>query len=307
MRRTRAYFAQHLHVFRTSAARLVHAPLASAMTITVIGITLALPAALYVLVDNVARVSRGWDTGGQISLFLKPTATDAQAERLADKLRRLPSVARTEYVSRAAALEEFKRASGFGDALDVLDRNPLPPTVIVYPARSHMSTDSLQALLKDLERREEVDLAQLDLAWVKRLNAMLGIIERAVQVLAGLLGLAVVLTIGNTIRLAVLNRREEIEVMKLIGATNAYIRRPFLYTGLLQGLLGAGLSWALVALLLLVLDGPARELAGLYGSSFELAGLTGAAGAGLIAGGGLLGWIGSRIAVGRHLAAIGHS
>lgn len=304
MPRVRAYFGQHLRELTVSVGQFMHAPLASVMTVMVIGITLALPSALYVLVENAARVARGWDTGGQISLFLKPTATDAQAERLAERLRRIPSVARTEYVSRAAALAEFKRASGFGDALDVLDRNPLPPVVIVYPARSHANAESLRALLKDLERREEVDLAQLDLAWVKRLHAMLAIIERAVLVLAGLLGLAVVLTIGNTIRLAVLNRREEIEVMKLIGATNGYIRRPFLYTGLLQGLAGAGLSWGLVGLFLLVLDDPARELAGLYGSNFALSGLDAPAGAGLIAVGAVLGWVGSRIAVGRHLANI---
>ncbi len=302
--RVGAYFGQHLHEMAMSIGQVARAPLASIMTIMVIGITLALPSALYVLVDNATRVARGWDTGGQISVFLKPTATDAQAERLAERLRRMPSVARTEYVSRAAALAEFKRASGFGDALDVLDRNPLPPVVIVYPARTHANAQSLQALLKDLERREEVDLAQLDLAWVQRLHAMLAIIERAVLLLAGLLGFAVVLTIGNTIRLAVLNRREEIEVMKLIGATNAYIRRPFLYSGLLQGLLGAAFSWALVGLLLLVLDGPARQLAGLYGSDFGLSGLDARTGAGLIALGAVLGWVGSRIAVGRHLAAI---
>lgn len=302
--RVRAYFGQHLRELTTSLGQVARAPLASIMTIMVIGITLALPSALYVLVDNATRVARGWDTGGQISVFLKPTATDAQAERLAERLRRMPSVARTEYVSRTAALAEFKRASGFGDALDVLERNPLPPVVIVYPARTHANAQSLQALLKDLERREEVDLAQLDLAWVQRLHAMLAIIERAVFLLAGLLGFAVVLTIGNTIRLAVLNRREEIEVMKLIGATNAYIRRPFLYSGLLQGLLGAGFSWILVGLLLLVLDGPARQLAALYGSSFGLSGLDARAGAALIALGAVLGWVGSRIAVGRHLAAI---
>lgn len=298
------YLGQHLHVLATSARQIVRAPLASTMTIMVIGITLALPSGLYVLVDNAMRVSRGWDTGGQISVFLKANVNDAQAERLAERLRRLPSVARTEYISRAAALAEFKRASGFGDALDVLDRNPLPPVVVVYPARSHANTESLQLLLKDLERRDEVDLAQLDLAWVKRLHAMLAIIERAVLVLAGLLGLAVVLTIGNTIRLAVLNRREEIEIMKLIGATNPYIRRPFLYTGVLQGLLGAALSWLLVALILLVLGGPARELAGLYGSNFEIAGLELKAGFALVLFGGLMGWFGSRFAVGRHLAAI---
>lgn len=302
MRRIRTYVGQHLAVLSMSLRQLARTPVASLMTILVIGITLALPSALYVLVENAARLARGWDTGGQISLFLKHTVTDAQAEKLAERLRRLPAVARTEYISRAAALAEFKRASGFGEALDLLDRNPLPPVIVVYPARAHAHAEAMQALLKDLERRDEVDLAQLDLAWVKRLHALLAVIERAVLMLTGLLALAVILTIGNTIRLAVLNRREEIEVMKLIGATNAYIRRPFLYAGLMQGLIGAAVSWGLVTILLLAMEGPARELAGLYGSGFELGGIGLTAGVTLVAFGGALGWIGSRMAVGRQLA-----
>lgn len=304
MRRLKIYLLRHAQVLLYSSGELVRAPVASLMTIAVIGITLALPSVLYLAVDNLQRASRGWDAGGQISLFLKTDVSEAAGQKLAERLRRLPTIARTEYISRAAALADFKRLSGFGEALDALERNPLPATIIVHPARAHIDPDALSSLLKDLRRHDEVDTAQLDLEWVRRLHALLGIAQRTVFILAGLLGLAVLLTVGNTIRLAVLNRREEIEIMKLIGATDAFIRRPFLYAGLIQGLLGAAMSWVLVGLAVVLVGAPTRELAALYGSTFRAAGPDVALGVSLLAVGALLGWLGSRIAVGRHLATI---
>ena len=146
--------------------------------------------------------------------------------------------------------------------------------------------------------------AQFDLEWVRRLDAILRLAQRGVLILALLLGIAVLLVVGNTIRLAILSRRAEIEVIKLIGGTDAFIRRPFLYAGLFQGLFGGLLAWILVAASLALLAGPVRDLAGLYGSGFELAGLGLRAGAILLLGGAFLGWTGSRLAVGRHLRAI---
>lgn len=304
MRRLKIYLLRHAQVLVYSAGQLARAPLTSATTIVVIGITLALPTALYLAIDNLQRVSRGWDTGGQISLFLKQDVSDGAAQKLAERLRRMPGIARTEYISRVAALTEFRRLSGFGEVLDALERNPLPAVIVVHPARSHSRPETLQALLADLRRREEVDIAQLDLEWVRRLHALLGVAERAVFILAGLLGLAVLLTIGNTIRLAVSHRHDEIEVMKLVGATNTFIHRPFLYAGLIQGLLGAVISWGIVELTVLLVSVPARELAALYGSTFRAEGLGLKTGLVLLTLGAILGWVGSRIAVGRHLAAI---
>lgn len=304
MRRLKTYLRRHLQVLFYSTGRLARAPLASFMTIAVIGITLALPSALYVALDNLRRVSRGWEAGGQISLFLKHDVTDTAATALAQRLRRMPAIARTEYISRAAALAEFKRLSGFGQALDTLERNPLPAVIVVHPAPSHADPATLQVLLKELRAHDAVDAAQLDLEWVRRLHALLGIGERALLILGGLLGLAVLLTIGNTIRLAVLNRREEIEIMKLIGATDGFIRRPFLYSGLIQGVLGAATGWLIVALTVLLIGGPTRELAALYGSSFRAEGLSADISLALLLIGAGLGWLGSRIAVGRHLRAI---
>lgn len=298
------YLLRHAQVFFYSLGQLTRTPVATFLTVAVIGITLALPAGLYVAIENVQRLASGWEDNGQISLFLKQDVPAAAIEKLADKIRRLPAVSWVDYVSREAALTEFKRLSGFGEALNALERNPLPAVLVVHPAATHAHPDKLQALLKELRRFNEVDIAQIDLDWVRRLHAMLELARQGVLILAAGLAIAVLLIIGNTIRLAVLNRRDEIEITKLIGGTNAFIRRPFLYTGTLQGLLGALLAWLLVGLGLLLLADPINSLAGLYGSRFEAENLGIPATLALIGSGGLLGWLGSRLAVGRHLRAI---
>jgi cell division transport system permease protein len=303
MRSLRIYLRQHAQALGGTLALLIRAPLATVMTIAVIGITLALPTGLYLAIDNLQRLSAHWDTGGQISLFLKLDVSDAQADKLSERVRRMRGVARVDYRSRAQALAEFKQLSGFGDALNALERNPLPAVLIVHPA-SGTTPEGLQTLLKELRALDHVDSAQLDLEWVKRLHAMLAIAERGVLVLAALLGIAVLLTIGNTIRLAVLNRRDEIEVTKLMGGTNPFIRRPFLYSGLIQGALGAATAGLILSLTLLFLAAPLTALAGLYGRDFLVHGLTLRATAVLVAVGAALGWAGSRLAVGRLLRAI---
>ncbi|MDH3310985.1 MAG: permease-like cell division protein FtsX [Gammaproteobacteria bacterium] len=300
----RNYFLRHAQVFFYTLGQLSRTPVASFLTVAVIGITLALPAGLYVALENVQRLARGWEDNGQISLFLKQDLSDADIEKLSGKIRKLPAVSWVDYISRQAALAEFKKLSGFGDALGSLDRNPLPPVLIVHPAGSHTRPDALQSLLKDLRRYSEVELAQLDLEWVRRLYAMLDLAKQGVLILTAGLAVAVLLIIGNTIRLAVLNRRDEIEIIKLIGGTNTFIRRPFLYSGAIQGFLGAIMAWLLVGLGLLILSGPVHRLASLYGSLFVVENMGFLATLALIGTGGLLGWLGSRLAVGRHLQAI---
>lgn len=303
MRFFRTYVRHHRYVLATTIAQLARAPLASVMTIAAIGITLALPAGLYVGIDNLQRMSRGWDTGGQVSLFLKRDAAEAAIDKLAERVRRMRGVARVEYISRAQALAEFQRLSGFGEALNVLDRNPLPAVLVVHPVDG-TSPAAVQTLLDDLRAQAIVDSAQLDVEWVQRLHALLVLGERSVWALGALLALAVLLTIGNTIRLAVLNRRDEIEVMKLIGGTDAFIRRPFLYSGVLHGLLGASLTWIILGVIQLFLAGPIAALAASYDSELQIQGLTVEASGLLLAVGVLLGWLGSRLAVGKHLRAI---
>ncbi|UCH53072.1 MAG: ABC transporter permease [Pseudomonadota bacterium] len=299
----RRYFLAHAQAFFESLGRLAHAPVATFMTVGVIGITLALPTGFYLLVDNLERVGRGWEGAGQISLFLKADIGGERAEKLADRIRRFPVVARTQYISPDSALAEFKRVSGFGDALDALDRNPLPPVIVVHP-RIDTPPEKLETLVSELRAEKEVDIAQLDLEWVRRLHAVLRVAERAAWILASLLAAGVLLIIGNTARLAVLNRKDEIEIIRLVGGTMAFVRRPFLYAGVQQGLAGALLAWLLLALSLFLLGDPVRDLANLYGSEIRAEGPGLGTVAALLGAGGFLGWLGTRLAVGRHLRAL---
>jgi cell division transport system permease protein len=298
------YLLRHLQVFFYTLGQLARAPIASLLTIAVIAITLALPTSLYLLIENVQRISTGLDGGARISLFLKADVGHTTAAQLAERIRQTREVATVEYISPKQALAEFKRLSGFGETLDTLTHNPLPPVLIVQPARTLDTPQKLDDLMKRLRANGEVDLAQLDLQWVKRLHGLLQIARRGVWLLSVSLALAVVLIIGNTIRLAVLSRREEIQVIKLVGGTNAFIRRPFLYTGLLQGAAGALVAWALVSLCLSLLAGPIGVVADLYASDFRAEGLGGRGIAILVGVGALLGWLGSRIAVGRQLGSL---
>jgi cell division transport system permease protein len=290
------YLLRHVQVLLAAFGQLARAPLASLLTLTVIGITLALPSGLYVMLDNLERLSAGWDRGAQASLFLKRNVTEAGAHKLAQQIRAMSSVAGVDYLSREAALTEFKKLSGFGTALNALDSNPLPAVLVVRLAVAD-NPAAVEPLMATLAGLPGVDLAQLDIEWLRRLAALLQLAERAVAILAALLSLAVLLIIGNTIRLAVVNRQTEIEIVQLVGGTPGFVRRPFLYSGLLQGLLGGLLAWLLVEISLLLLNGPARELAGLYGSRFALIGLGVVSGLSLVGAGGLLGWLGARLAV----------
>ncbi len=298
------YFLRHLQVLFQSLGRLARTPFASLMTIAVISITLALPSGLHVLLENARAVTSGWEGGAQISLFLKRDTSDQVARALAEQLQRSSRVAKVDYISRTAALEEFKRLSGFGQTLNALERNPLPPVLVVYPMVGGPTPVDLESLVAEFNRVGDVEIAQLDMQWVKRLRAILNLAQRGVVLLGVLLGIAVLLIMANTIRLAILNRRDEIEVIKLIGGTDGFIRRPFLYEGVLQGLVGAAGAWIVVHTTLVLMADPIRRLASLYASGYELRGLGLLASLGLLAAGGLLGWTGSWLAVGRHLRAI---
>ena len=297
------YLLRHAQVLLAALGQMARAPVATLLTLIVIAITLALPSGLFVMLDNLERVSAGWDRGAQASLYLKRNVTEAAARKLAQQLRAMPAVAGVDYISREAALAEFKKLSGFGAALNALDGNPLPAVLVVRLAEAG-DPAAVAPLMATLAGLPGVDLAQLDIEWLQRLAALLKLAERAVAMLAVLLSLAVLLIIGNTIRLAVVNRQTEIEIIQLVGGTPGFVRRPFLYSGLLQGMLGGLLAWLLVEASLLLLSGPARELAGLYGSNFALTGLGADQGLFLALAGAMLGWIGSRLAVGWQLRQI---
>jgi len=298
------YLARHAQVSLSSLGRMYRAPLASFMTAAVIGIALALPTGLYLLTGNLQQLSTQWGGSTNFSLFLKQDVAPEQARRLYDKLGKWPEIEELKLIQPDQALAEFRELSGFGDVLDALDENPLPAVLAVKPAASHSDAASATALLDKLDALPEVELAQLDLQWVKRFNAIIDIVRRSIWVLASMLGIAVLLITGNTIRLEILNRREEIEITKLIGGTDGFIRRPFLYGGFWYGISGALLAAILVQFALLQLHGPVQQLAGLYQSGFSLQTLSISETLTLLASGSGLGLLGAWLAVGRHLSAI---
>jgi len=298
------WLLRHAQMSLSSLGRLSRNPVSTAMTAAVIGIALALPSGLHLLVDNVSQLSSSWDGSASISLFLSEGVSDEQAETVRRQIALRADVGETRLIDRDQALDEFRRLSGFGEAIELLDHNPLPAVVLVRPQESVQGAGAVAGLAQELQAYREIDLAQVDLQWVERLGAITGTIERGVIILAALLSGAVLLIVGNTIRLDIQNRHSEIEVVKLVGGTDAFIRRPFLYEGIWYGLLGGIIGLLLVLSALYLLDGPVQRLAGLYESDFALAVIDPASLLGVLLGGPLLGLAGAWLAVGRHLAQI---
>lgn len=298
------YATRHAQVALNSLGRLMREPLASLMTISVIAIALALPAALYLLANNLQVLSTYWDGDTTISLFLKQQTSTEQTQNLAGQFKQWSEIDAIQVITPQQALEEFRSRSGFGDALDLLNENPLPAVIALKPAPQYTDPDQISRLLDKLKALPDVEMAQLDLQWVKRLSAILALAKRGIWLVAGLLGLAVLLVVGNTIRLEIQNRKQEIEITRLIGATNGFIRRPFLYSGFWYGLTGALLAWLLLQIAVLLLGGPVRQLAGLYDSSFRLQAFSLAEAVLLLMSGTALGLLGAWLAVSRHLGSL---
>ena len=298
------WLLRHAQMSLSSLGRLSRSPISTAMTAAVIGIALALPSGLHLLVDNVRDLSNTWDGTASVSLFLAESVTDEQAETVRQQIAQRPDVADTQLIDRGQALAEFRRLSGFGEALDLLDSNPLPAVVLIRPQPQLEGAEAYARMAEELQAYREIELAQVDLQWVERLGAITRTFDRAVFILAVLLAGAVLLIVGNTIRLEIQNRHSEIEIVKLVGGTDAFIRRPFLYEGLWYGVLGAAIALVLVLAALIMLDGPVQRLAGLYQSDFSLAVIDPASLLGVAFGGPLLGLAGAWLAVGRHLSQI---
>jgi cell division transport system permease protein len=296
------YLGLHRANLVGAVTRIAGQPFASLLTILVIATALALPAGLRVAVSNVEAVSSSWESAADFTVYLKMNVSEEAARRVARTIEERPDVAGVTVIDRDAALEEFRARSGFGEALDALDGNPLPYTLVVHP-QSGLAGD-VETLSAAVAALPEAELVQVDTAWVARLKAILALAERLVDFATVLLGLAVAIVVGNTIRLEINNRSAEIEVTKLVGGTDAFIRRPFLYLGFCYGLAGACVALLVVTLGLLVLGPPVRTLAGLYGSDYALTGLSLRESALLLGGGALLGWAGAGLAAARHLRAI---
>lgn len=299
-RRIAHYFSLHLQSLMSGLGRL--RSLGNLLTVLVIAIALALPAGLSVLASNARSLSASWQGAVDVTVYLKMDVDEARARELARTIEARDDVSRVTFVSREQALEEFRADSGFGDALDALGENPLPHLLVVRPASG--IEGNVEALAASLRKLEDASLVQLDTLWVTRLRAMLALARRLIGIVAILLGAGVLLVVGNTIRLEIYNRRTEIEIVKLVGASNGFVRRPFIYLGFVYGLAGGVLAALLVWLAERLLAGPVLSLAELYGSAYALEGLGGAETTALIGLGALLGWAGAWFAAARHLRAI---
>ena len=297
------WLARHVGTSIASLGRLVQHPFSSFMIVLVIAVTLALPAAINLIVKNARSISGGWDNALDFAVFLKQELSESEAEGLGRLIQQRADVDSVEFISSEQALNEFKEQSGFGQALDQLPDNPLPHTLVVRPSPGNTGP-SMVLLQEELENLPETEYVQVDTEWVQRFHAILDIIRQAVAIGAALLGIAIVVIIGNTIRLDIENRRNEIEVTKLIGATNAFVRRPFLWTGFWYGLFGGLMALALVYYGLFLLQGPVARLAGLYQSNITIAAMNLVEAAAIVGVGVFLGLFGSWFTAARHMRRI---
>ncbi len=299
----RIWLGRHASCCSGAFMKLVRQPFASLMIALVIAITLALPASLNLVVRNVAAISGGWEEALDFSVFLDRSLTLSEAEGLSRLIEQRADVASVTLVSSQDALAEFREQSGFGAALDKLSENPLPHTLVVRPSAAN-TTETIELLREELSNIPETDLVQIDTQWVQRFKAILEIVEQSILIGAVLLGLAIIVIIGNTIRLDIQNRREEIEVVKLIGASDAFVRRPFLWSGFWFGLFGAVLAIALVQYGVTLLRPDVERLAGLYQGNLVVLSLEMREIGAMLGVGVALGLVGSWLAAARHMRAI---
>lgn len=298
-----AWMSGHAQSALSSLGRLIRRPVGTVVTVLAIAVALALPFALYVILDNAHRAVGGLDRSAQLTAFLRHDLSETQTATVASAVRRWEEVKHVRVVTRTEALSDYQQMTGFDDVRAIFEgRNPLPDLIVIAARDDQSNRAALVALRDRVSARAEVDSVELDLVWVDRLAAILETLRRIIQVLFAMLGIAILLIVGNTIRLSVESRREEIGIIRLFGATDAFVRRPFLYTGLWYGLTAGGVACALVAAATRLAEGPVERLVTLYSSDFELIGLQPWSAVGAIAAGGLLGLGGAWVAVARVLA-----
>ncbi len=298
------WFERHAQSLVASLGRLARQPFATALTVVVIGIALALPAALWLVVANARAASADLGETVQLSVYLRLPIAAEQARKTAAAIQARVEVERAVLVSPDEGLAEFRALSGLGEALSALTENPLPWVVQVRPAPPYDTAGAVEDLARALRGMEQVELVEADTAWVRRLYAILDTLRSLVLLVATALAAGVLAIIGNTIRLEIDGRRAEIEVTKLVGGSNAFVRRPFLYSGFWQGLAGGLLAVGLIAVALAVLASPVARLAAAYGGSFAPIGLSARESFFVIGGGAALGLVGAWVAAGYHLQRI---
>jgi len=289
----------HVRAIAQALGRLAGQPVGTLLSALVMGIALSLPAGGYLLLDNVASLARGVSGTPEISVFLDTAAGKADAAEIEKRLRAEPELASFRFVPRDEALQQLA-SGGLGDVLGGLNANPLPDAfVVTLRSEDPVLFDALAAQMRAWPKVAHV---QLDSSWVKRLHALLGLGRSAVLMLAGLLGFALVIVTFNTIRLQIMTQRSEIEVSRLLGATDPFIRRPFYWFGGLQGMLGGLVALGAVHLGVRALSAPVAALADTYGAVFALAGPQWPEAVVIVLFATFLGWLGAEISVRRHLA-----
>jgi cell division transport system permease protein len=299
-----SYGTRHLQALFGALGRLARAPLATLLTLIVIGVALALPAGLGLIVGNLRSATGELGNAIDFTVHFKVGTPIERVQQLATGARERPGIDTVTVRTADEALTEFREASGFGDALAALEDNPLPHHLVVRPDKNASGPAEIETLRRYFEAFPEVDVVQLDLEWVRRLHSLLDVMRRSLWVIIAVLGLGVLAVIGNTIRLEIQQRRPEIEVTKLVGGSNAFVRRPFLYTGIFYGLGGSLLAALIVFGGMAYVDQAVGVLAAQYGGRFRMTGL-GRDGLGILLGCGIsLGWLGALISTGRHLRRI---
>jgi cell division transport system permease protein len=265
-----AYRDLHAHALFSSLGRLVASKFTSIMTITVLAIAISLASGFYIVMANLQQLTGNLETSNQISLFLKENVSDAKANKLANSIKKNTGIQEVKLITKDQALQEFQKYSGFGEAVKALEKNPLPIVIQVLPKNTLEDRQELENLLEKFKQEPEVDFAQMDMQWVKRLQSFMDIARRGVILLSLLLGVAVLSITGNTIRLELHNRRDEVVIAKLVGATNAFIQRPFLYGGFWIGFFSGVAAWFIVTVMMLILMQSVENLSELYGGVFHL-------------------------------------
>jgi cell division transport system permease protein len=296
------WLTQHAAALRDSLRRLTASPLATLLNVLVIGVALSLPLGLYLALSQLQGLSRQLSGDPQVSIFLALDASSAEVAEVQRRLRAHPRVAQVRFIPRAEALDDLKRNAGLSDILDNLQRNPLPDAFVATVADNR--PEWLESLREEAAGWAKVAHVQLDSEWARRLHAALRVGRTLTFLLGALLACALVAVTFNTIRLQILTRREEIEVSRLIGATNPFIRRPFLYFGAIQGVAGGVTAWLVVAVAVWILNRDLAGLAALYASTWRLGPLPPADAAALLAFSAGLGWLGAWLSVSRHLRTL---
>ena len=302
--RIQSWRSHHRLVAKQSIQRLLVTPVSSLMTILVLAIAITLPAALNIAITNVTQLTGQTNDHVQMSLYLQNGLSDTQGIKLANQIADWDNVTSTRYVSPQEAKDSFKSMDGFAEIIDNLPENPLPGVVIVIISEQSLSVNDAELLRERAAALQKVAIAKIDLAWLQKLHAIIGLAQQVAAVLTALLAVGVMLVVGNTIKLAIDSRREEIIVTKLIGATNAFVRRPFLYMGLWFGIGGALIALILINACKYALTNAIESLSLVYGTDISLAGLGFTNSMTLVLMGAMLGWLGAWLAANQHIRAL---